>query len=725
VLAGLVTTVRAGHSSVLVVRGEPGVGKTALLDELAGRAQGCRVARTAGVQSEVEFAFAGLHQLLVPMLDRVERLPAPQRDALRTVFGITAGPAPERFLVALAVLSLLAEVAGEQPLICVIDDEHWLDQASAQALGFAARRLAADPVGLVFAARIPGDELAGLPELTVKGLADGHARVLLDSALQGPLDARVRDQIVAEAGGNPLALLELPRGMTAAELAGGFGFPGAQPGTGTGSLTSRIEGSFQRRLDALPEPARRLLLLAAADPSGDPALVWRAAGQLGIPVQAAVPAVEAGLAEFGTRVLFRHPLVRSAVYQSASFAERQQAHAALAQVTDPAADPDRRAWHRSQAAAGPDEEVAAELERSAGRAQARGGMAAAAAFLERSLRLTADPAHLVERTLAAAQACSRAGAFDRALGLLVMAEAQPMDDLQSARVDLLRGQMAFPKGAGRDAAPLLLNAARRLESHDLGLARETYLEAWTVAFSSGQLAASDLADISHAALALPGSPHPGPLELLLDGLAQMTANGLAAATATLRQAVSLFSGDSVSVGDRLRWSYVALWPAVMLWDDEGYRAILARQLQLIRSAGALDRLPIDLRSAGLLAAWSGDFDSAAALIAEAEAVCEVTGAYVPPPYATFLLAGLRGNEAEVVALIEATSYPADARWQLDTITLWITAILHNGLGRYGQAREEARQAAEDASFQGWPLSELTEAAVRSGNMPWRSTPWPG
>ena len=280
VLARLVTAVRAGQSRVLVVRGDPGVGKTALLDELAGQAQGCRVARTAGMQSEMEFAFAGLHQLLAPMLDQMEQLPAPQRAALRTVFGISAGPAPDRFLVALATLSLLAEAAAERPLICVIEDEQWLDKPSGQALGFAARRLAADPVGLVFGARVPGEELAGLPELTVGGLAEGDARALLDSALTGPLDPRVKDQIVAEAEGNPLALLELPRGMTPAELAGGFGLPGLP---GAASLTSRMEDSFRRRLDALPVDTRRLLLVAAADPAGDPALVWRAAGRLGLP----------------------------------------------------------------------------------------------------------------------------------------------------------------------------------------------------------------------------------------------------------------------------------------------------------------------------------------------------------------------------------------------------------------------------------------------------------
>jgi DNA-binding CsgD family transcriptional regulator len=710
VLAGLVAAVRAGESRVLVVRGEPGVGKTVLLDYLTGSAAGCRVVRAAGVQSEMELAFAGLHQLLAPMLDHLQQLPVPQQEALRTAFGISAGPVPDRFLVAVAVLGLLSEAARDRPLVCLVDDQQWLDQASAQALGFAARRLAADPVGLVFAARVPGAELAGLPELAVEGLREREARALLDSALVGPLDARVRDQIVTEAEGNPLALLELPRGMTSAELAGGFGLPGQM------SLTGRIEDSFQRRLDALPAPTRQLLLLAAADPSGDPSLVWRAAGRLKLPVQATGPATEAGLAEFGARVRFRHPLVRSAAYRSASFAERQRVHGALAEATDPAADPDRRAWHRAQAAAGPDEEVAAELERSAGRAQARGGLAAAAAFLERSVQLTADPARLAERTLAAAQASMQAGAFDKALGLLVMTEAWPLDELAAVRVTLLRGQIAHSSGLSSDAPPLLLDAARRLEPLDSGLSRETYLDAMMAAFAAG-----DAAEVSRAARDLPRSPHPGPAELLLAGLSLLNTDGLAAAAAALRQAVNLFVGDSISDVDRLRRGYMALPSALFLWDADGYRTILARQIQLIRSAGALDHLPIYLESAALIAAWSGDFGAAAALIAEAEAVCEMSGSRIPP-FTALLLAGLRGSLAEAVPLIDATINAAEAEGQGIMVTWprWVTAVLYNGLGLYDEAREAAGLAAGDPAgiyVSAWALPELVEAAVRSGNMP--------
>ena len=430
-LKRLVAAVRAGESRALVVSGEAGVGKTALLDYLAGNASGCRVVRTAGYQSEMELAFAALHQLCAPLLDGLTRLPVPQRDALRIAFGMGSGPAPDRFLVGLAVLNLFSDAAEPQPLICMVDDEQWLDRASAQVLGFVARRLVAESVGMVFAARVPSTDIAGLSDLTVEGLPEADARALLDSALTGPLDTRVRDQILAETHGNPLALLELPRGLTPQQLAGGFGLHSAM------RLSGGIEESFRRRFDVLPVQTRRLLLIAAAEPVGDQALVWRAAAKLGIGAEAAAPATEAGLVEFGTRVRFRHPLVRSTVYGSALPQERQKVHAALAEVTDPQLDPDRRAWHRAHAVPGPDEAVAAELERSADRAQARGGVAAAAAFLERATMLTLDPKRRTERALAAASANLQAGAFDAVRHLLSVAEAGAITDMQQARIDLI------------------------------------------------------------------------------------------------------------------------------------------------------------------------------------------------------------------------------------------------------------------------------------------------
>ena len=714
VLDRLVAAVRAGESQALVIRGDPGVGKTALLEYLAAEASACRVLRAVGVQSEMELAFAGLHQLCGPMMDHAERLPVPQREALRTAFGLSAGPAPDRFMVGLAVLSLLSEVAGQRPLVCVVDDQQWLDRASVQALGFVARRLAADPVGLVFAARVAGQELAGLPELVVEGLGEGDARALLGSVLAGSLDARVRDLIVAETRGNPLALLELPRGLTPAELAGWFGLPGARP------LTGRIEESFRRQLDALPTQTRRLLQLAAADPSGDSSLVWRAAARLGLPVQAGTPAADARLVEFGMRIRFRHPLVRSAAYRSASPQARQEIHGALAEVTDPVTDPDRRAWHRAQAAPGPDEEVAAELEHSAGRAQARGGLAAAAAFLERSVLLTADSVRRAERTLAAAQANLRAGAFGTALELLGAAEAGPLDEFGSARVDLLRGQIAFASGLGSDAPPLLLKAAKRLEPLNLELARETYLNAWGAALFAGRLAgAGDLLEVSRAAMALPRPAHPTrPVDLLLDGLALLITDGPAAAAPTLRRAASIFASGDISIEEGLQWGWVAQ-AACTLWDDDGWRAILARQVQLARDTGALDQLPIDLGALGTAVAWSGDFAAAASLIAEADAACEATGSR-SAPFTAMLLASLRGREAEVVPLIEATISEAAAGGQGIAVTYahWAAAILYNGLGRYVEAREAAQQASQDTPglyISMWALPELIEAAARSGN----------
>jgi DNA-binding CsgD family transcriptional regulator len=716
VLDRFVAAVRAGEGRALVVRGEPGVGKTALLDYLAGRASGCRIARAVGVQSEMELAFAGLHRLCAPMLDHAKALPAPQREALRTAFGLSAGPVPDRFLVGLAVLGLLSEAAGERPLICVLDDMQWLDHASAQALGFAARRLAADPVGLVFAARVPGEDLAGLPELAVAGLAERDARALLDSVLTGPLDARVRDRIIADTNGNPLALLELPRGLTPAQLAGGFGLSSAVP------LDGRIEESFRRQLEALPPQTRRLMQLAAADPSGDPVLVWRAAGRLAIGAGAAEPAVQAGLAEFGARVRFRHPLVRSAAYRSASAQTRQQLHGALAEVTDAAADPDRRAWHRAQAAPGPDEEVAAELEQCAGRAQRRGGLAAAAAFLERSAGLTLDPARRAQRALAAAQAKLQAGALDAALFLLATAEAGSLDELASARVDLLRGQVAFASGLGSDAPPLLLKAAKRLEPLDADLARETYLSAWMAALFAGRFAgAGDLTEVSRAARSLCAIPSPQPIALVLDALTLLVTDGPAAAAPALRQAALVFASDTISAEEQIRWGWLAQAAASARWDDAGWRALLARQVQLARDAGALDQLPIDLASLGTDAAWRGDFAEAAALIAETDAVCAATGSR-SAPFAAMLLAALRGEAAEAAALIEATIADATAGGQGIAVTYahWAAAVLANGLGRYDDALAAAQQASQDSPalyMAMWALPELIEAAARTGNTP--------
>jgi DNA-binding CsgD family transcriptional regulator len=713
VLDRFVAGVRAGEGRALVVRGEPGMGKTALLDYLAGRASECRVARAAGVQSEMELAFAGLHQLCAPMLDHAESLPGPQREALRTVFGLSVGPAPDRFLVGLAVLGLLSETARERPLMCVVDDQQWLDRSSAQALGFAARRLAADPVGLVFAARVPGQDVAGLPELVVEGLAENDARALLESVLTGltgALDARVRDRIIADTHGNPLALLELTRGMTAAQLTGGFGVRGAVP------LDGRIEESFARQLETLPPQTQRLVQLAAADPSGDPVLVWRAAGRLAIGAGAAGPAAEAGLAEIGARVRFRHPLVRSAAYRSASVQTRRELHAALAEATDPAVDPDRRAWHRAEAALGPDEKVAAELEQCAGRAQRRGGLAAAAAFLERSARLTLDPARRAQRALAAAQAKKQAGALDAALGLLAMAQAGPLDELQRARGDLLRAQIAFASSHGRDAPPLLLSAAKQLEALDVRLARETYLEAFTAALFVGRLSPA-VGDVARAACMAPAAQAPARApDLLLDGLAQLVTQGYAAGTPALRRALLAFRGQDISAEEGLSWLWLAERAAMAVWDDETWHILASQHVKLARVAGALSELPLAVRSRILLHAHAGELAEGAALIAEAQVVADATGSQLAP-YGATGVAAWRGHEAEATELIQANMDGVTSRGEGRGVTSqYSAALLYNGLGHYEKALAAAEMASEydDVGVLGWSLAELVEAAVRGG-----------
>jgi DNA-binding CsgD family transcriptional regulator len=724
VLDQLAAAVRAGRSRTLVLRGEPGAGKTALLDYLAGHSPGCQVVRAAGVQSEMELAFAGLHQLLAPMLDRAGLLPAPQRDALLIAFGISSGPVPDRFLVGLAALGLLSEAGEERPLVCVVDDEQWLDRASAQALGFVARRLVAEPLGLVFAARVPGEELAGLAELAVEGLREDDARALLDSALTGPVDERVRDLIVAEARGNPLALLELPRGLAPAELAGGFGLPGAL------SLPGRIEKSFRRQLEGLPGATRRLLQLAAADPSGDPLLVWRAAGQLGLAVGAAVPAIEAGLVEFGTRVRFRHPLVRSAAYRSAPLPDRQAVHGALAEATDTVADPDRRAWHRAQAAAGPDEDVAAELERSADRAQRRGGLAAAAAFLERAALLTPGPVRRAERLLAAAQAAREAGELDAALGLLVVVEAGLLPALQAAQVERLRGQIAVDQNRGIDAARLLLSAARQLEPLDASLARETHLEALAAAMVAADLdLPGGVREAAWAArLTSPGPVPPRAVDVVLDAFALRLTEGHAAATPALiralEQLVSLDVSAGAGVTEGRRWLWLtggraSRVIAMELWDFESSHVLAARQVQVARDMGALVQLQFGLNFLGILHLLSGELSMAERLVEEDHLLAEATG-NPPVTYAAMMVAAWQGREREASRLIDVIARAAadHGTAQMASRAAVACAVLNNGLGRYGTAREAIWPAFErdHLGFGHLVVPELAEAAARTGDV---------
>jgi DNA-binding CsgD family transcriptional regulator len=711
----VVAGVRAGRSHVLVLGGEAGAGKTALLDHLVARSSGCRVARAAGVESEMELAYSGLHQLCAPMLDRLERLPGPQRDALGAALGRTVGDdAPDRFLVGLAVLSLLSEAAEERPLICAIDDAQWQDRASAQTLAFVARRLLAEPVGMVFAVREPTDglDLAGLPRLDVGGLGDGDARTLLASTIRGPLDVRLRDRIVAESRGNPLALLELPRGLTHGELAGGFGPAGAMP------LTNRIELSFTRQLEALPDESRLLLLVAAADPVGDAAVLWRAADRLGLATAAADPATAAGLLEIGLGVRFRHPLMRSAAYRAATVSDRQRVHAALAEATDPDTDPDRRAWHRAHAAGAPDEGLAVELERSAGRAQARGGIAAVAAFLTRATELTPDPARRGARALAAAQAKLDIAATDTALELLATARLGPLDELEQARLERMLGQIAFTTQRGRDAPQLLLDAARRLDPLDVEVARETHLEAMAAAMFAGRLGARpDVRDVGLAARAAPAAPEPPrAVDLLVDGLATRFTEGYEAGVAPIRRALQAFLAAGEPAQDDMRWLWLACRLAQDVWDDELWHELATSGCRVPRETGALSLIPIGNTYRAALHVHEGAFDAASALISESDAIVAETN-IAPLGFAKAILAAWRGQETEAMELYDWGRRSVIERGEGMALggLSWARALLYNGLGRHADALVAAQQGCEhdDVGMYAWSLVELIEAGSRA------------
>jgi DNA-binding CsgD family transcriptional regulator len=713
----LVADVRAGESRALVIRGDAGIGKTELLEYVLGRASGYRVARASGVEAEKELAFAALHQVCAPMLDRLARLPGPQQHALSTAFGLSSGSPPDRFMVGLAVLGLFAEVSRERPLLCVVDDAQWLDRASAQVLAFAARRLRAESVAMIFAVREQAEvpELAGLAELLVTGLPDDEARALLASVHRGPVDEQVLERIVGEAQGNPLALLELPRGFTPMELAGGYGLR-------TTALPGRIEESFQRQLAALSATTRQVLLVVAAEPVGDPVLVMRAVSRLGIDIDAAVSeATAAGLLKLRPRARFRHPLLRSAIYRAASPEQQRTAHQALAQVTDPVADPDRRAWHLAQAATGPDEEVAAELERCAGRAQSRGGLAAAAAFFERASELTPDPLRRGQRALAAAQAKHQAGMPNESLRLVLLADACPLGELQRAQADLLRARIAFTLDRGRDVPSLLLKAAARLEQLDVRLARDTYLDALRAGFFAAHLAiGSDLREVAAAARAAPAPVAPvRPPDLLLDGLAVRYTDGYQAGAPMLKAALRAFRGPNLSGQEGLRWLWFASATALDLLEDETSDVLTSRFVDLARDSGALATLPMALTMRIAAQTFAGDMAAAHSTHEELRAVME--GTDIPqPPYADQLLAAWQGEEDKTTEFIAATT--ADVEHRGEGVGLlaagWMRALLCNGLGRYEEALVAAQQATEPRQELGmvtWAsLIELVAAATHVG-----------
>jgi DNA-binding CsgD family transcriptional regulator len=714
VLDRLLAQGREGQSGVLIIRGEAGIGKTALLRYTARQASGLRVAQVTGAEGEMELPFAGIHQLCAPMLDQLEALPQPQQDALNVALGLASGDVPDRFLVGLAVLGLLSAAAEERPLLCLVEDAQWLDAASGMILGFVARRLLAESVTIVVAVREPNTrhDFVGLPELVLSGLGEDDARTLLGRAVPGGLDDRVRDRIVAETRGNPLALLDLPGSMSPAELAGGFELPTVT------DLPRHLEDHYRQRAGQLPDATQRLLLLAAAEPVGDTALIWRAAHGLGIDESSLGPAEDAQLVEVGARVRFRHPLVRSAVYRAAVVAERRAAHRALAEATDPETDPDRRAWHRAHAAVGVDEQVAAELERSADRARARGGAAAAAAFLARAAELTPDPAERGRRALAAAQAKFDAGASDATLELLATAELAPLDELQRARLERLRAEIAFERTRGSDVPARLLDAARRLQPLDAAMARETHLEAIAAALFAGRLGGKpDVRELAEAAKAAPPAQQPPrAIDLLLDGLATRFTEGYAAGLPPLRDALDAFREVEGLTARDVRWLWLACRLAQDLWDDELWHDLASRGVRVARDTGALALLP---GMANFLAAFdvhSGAVDDAAGLIDEVTAITQATG--IPPlNYAGLMLAAWRGDQARMQAIADTVLPGAMERGEGYSLGIWwwMTALLHNGHGRYAEALADAGRACEheDVIAYGWALVELIEAAVHT------------
>ncbi|NIK62151.1 AAA family ATPase [Kribbella shirazensis] len=715
-LDGLVADIRTNEGRVLLIRGEPGIGKSVLLDHLAANADGCRVARASGVESEMELPFAGLHQLCAPMLDLVERLPPVQREALEVAFGLRAGAPPDRFVVGAATLTLLSEASAGQPLLCVVDDGQWLDQASAQALTFAGRRLFADRIGLVFAVRDPltGPEWRGLAELPIGGLADHDAKALLTAAIPGRIDEHVRDRIVAETRGNPLALLELPRGLSTAELAGGFEQPDVRP------LASQIEQHFHRRVQSLPPQTQRLLLTAAADSVGDLLLLRRALTHLDVPMSAAHPAEEAGLIDLGAPVRFRHPLVRSATYRSATPADRRAVHRALADATDPAVDPDRRAWHRANGALEPDEEIAEDLIASADRASRRGGLAAMAAFLRRATELTPDPAKRADRALAAAQASFHAGAFETTLKLLVTADEDSADELRRARADLVRARVAFATGHGMDAPRMLLDTADRLEPLDPALARDTYLDAITAAMFAGRFGAgAGLPVVARAARAAPSPAVRGERDLLLDTLARLFTDDYPAAVPLARDVMAAFSEtDDARNAHDLRWIWLATLLAIDLWDDESWDVLTAKHVRIARGAGDLTEIPSVLGTRVILQMFAGEFTVAESVIREIETIWEATG-LTPTPYQAVTLAAWRGQVERTEQLVGASLDGAEIRGEGGAVTShqWARAVLLNSRGRYQDALAAAQVATEypvELGVANWALPELVEAAVYSG-----------
>ncbi len=714
-LERVLTQAQRGQGEAVIVLGEAGIGKTALIDRVVASDGDFQLLRSTGNEVEMELPFASLQRLCSSVLDRLPGLPEPQSRALTIAFGLAPGEPPDRLIVGVALENLLSQLAAERPVVCVLDDAQWIDQASAQAITFAARRASGMSVSFLFGARFLTKELHGMPTMLLEGLRDDAARELVNLALMHRMDEQVLERLVVEAHGNPLALLELPRSLSPAQIGGGFGLPMSVP------LRGRIEESFRRRLRRLPPLSRQLLLVAAAEPTGESTLIWRAAELLGIPDSAADPPKAERLLDLSAGIVFRHPLVRSAVYSAASSLDRRQVHRALADATDPIVDPDRRAWHRAQSTSRPDEDIAQELEVSAERAQSRGGFAAAAAFMERSTELTPNMELKAERALRAADAKRVAGDLDAALGLANIAQRGPLDSYQRARLDVLRAQILFGSHRGNEAPPLLLQAAYRLEPLDPKGARETYLTALTAALFAGRFSSGASAhDVARAAHTSPRPAGPARAsDLLLDGLALLIIEGPVTGTPAMRRALEAFRSDEVSNEEQLRWSWLAGRAAGHIWDYENWDFLTARQVELARDVGALSVLPLTLSTRAGLKLFAGEIDAAKSLMEQVQSFADVIDTQTVP-YAGLTVAAFRGDEPKVQSLLSETHQDLIERGEGVGVSLsqWATAVLYNGLGQYDRAFVSAAQAVEKPNefwFLPWATVELIEAASRTGN----------
>jgi DNA-binding CsgD family transcriptional regulator len=696
--------VRGGFSGTLVLRGGHGTGKTTLLEYAVDSARDLRISSVVGVESEINLEFGALHQLLVPFMSLLTTLPVPQRDAMKIAFGLEEGPPPDLFLVALAALTLLSRAAEEQPLLCVIDDGHWLDVESAHVLGFVARRLYADRVGFIAAVGEPGAQqvFEQLPTITVGGLPDAEARELLGLVADGPLDAQVAERILSDTHNNPLALVELGTEYTAAQLSGRASLPEPLP------LGQRLRDRFLGQVRSLPSEAQTFVLLAAADVTGERSRLWRAAAQADIDADAAAAETDtAGVLEFsGDSVRFRHPLMRSAVYHGTIDGDRRRAHAALSEAGTSDADRDRRAWHRAAATIIPDEELASELQDAAERARARGGYASAAALLRRSAELTPGDGRRAERKVTLAEAELRAGHAERARELVDAALPRLTDDVARGLAKQLNGEIRFAQGSAAEAAVMLADAARAL-APDENMARDTILEALQAAIWAGPTETRKIASLAPDFPPV-SSASPSVCDLLLEGYSARFTVGYHASIGPLRAAVTALRADDLDPVVGLRWFALGAAAAGSLWDEQAVLDLSDRWARTARTLGALTILPVALAFQAIGGWLTGRFGDAEARLAEMREL-----------QANGLLLAYRGHITEARAAGVTQIHESTARGQRGPADIgrYIVAVADLFGADYEAATSTALAVIEDdpAFTAEAALPELIEAATRAGN----------